>query len=180
MVWWIPAALTLVGTYMQVQGQQQQGEAARLAGRNQRVADVFEAAQIDQHAEHVVAVSQRQALEERRQARLMQSRALALAAASGAGASDSTVVRIMSDIAGEGAHRAQLALYGGKEEARKLRLSAQAKRYGGALAEQAGLDAESAANTAAIATAFSGAASASLQARYGAKKPAGGKKAVYA
>ena len=173
MAWWIPVAIA-ASTLLQVEGQKQQGEAARREGQRRRIAAEFEAAQLEQQAGQSIAVSQRQALDVRRQARLVQSRALALAAASGGGASDPTVVRIMADIAGEGAYRAQVALYGGLEEARRLRMGAKAKRYGGAMAEEAGIDAQRTANTLAVATAFSGAANTTMAARYGGTRPPSG------
>jgi hypothetical protein len=72
-----------------------------------------EAAQLEAQAGQERAVGQRRAIEEKRQARLAQSRALAVAAASGGGASDPSVVNAIADLAGEGEYRALTSLYEG-------------------------------------------------------------------
>lgn len=87
-----------------------------------------EAKQLDANAGLERAMSQREAMEERRQARLLNSRALAVAAASGGGADDPTVVNIMADIEGEGEYRALTALFNGEASARGLENQARAKR----------------------------------------------------
>ena len=87
-----------------------------------------EARQLDAKAGLERASSQRAAIEERRQAGLASSRTLALAAASGAGASDPTVINMMADLAGEGEYRALTALYQGEEEARGLESQAAMRR----------------------------------------------------
>lgn len=86
-----------------------------------------EADQLDAQAGNVRATSQRRAIEERRQARLASSRALALAAATG-GASDPTVVNILANLDGEGEYRALTALYEGEEEGRGLEFEARNRR----------------------------------------------------
>lgn len=93
----------------------------------------FVAKQLDVNAGQSVAAAQRTAAEQRRQATITASRALALAAASGGGASDVTVTNLLGRIAGEGAYRAGVALYEGEEQARLYRMGATAKRYEGAL-----------------------------------------------
>lgn len=86
-----------------------------------------EAIQLEAQAGSTRATSQRQAMDERRQARLASSRALALSAASG-GASDPTVVNILANLEGEGEYRALTALYNGEEEARGLEFEATNRR----------------------------------------------------
>ena len=86
-----------------------------------------EATQLDTQAGQDRASSQRAAIEQRRQARLLQSRAQAVGAASG-GASDPTVVNIISRLAGEGQYRALTALYEGEEMARSKEMQARARR----------------------------------------------------
>ena len=98
----------------------------------------FKAKQLEQKAGQQRAVSQRKADNARRSARYAESRALALAAASGGGASDPTVVNIMAGIAGEGELAAQSALYEGEEQARGSEMSATASRYEGSQAKRAG------------------------------------------
>lgn len=87
-----------------------------------------QADQLDIKAGQERASAQRLAIEQRRQAELLSSRALAVAAASGAGVDDPTVLNIMANIAGEGEYRALTALYEGEEEARGLELNADARR----------------------------------------------------
>jgi hypothetical protein len=72
-------------------------------------------------AKRTVVLGQREALEQRRQAEFLASRALAIAAAGGGGVDDSTVSKIISDIKGEGAYRAALEMYDAEEEARKIK-----------------------------------------------------------
>lgn len=90
-----------------------------------RAADV-ESRQLEIAAGQAQAASHRVAQDEGRKSRLIQSRALALAAASGGGASDPTVVDIIADIAGEGEYRSELALYEGKDRARAFKLKGAA------------------------------------------------------
>lgn len=87
-----------------------------------------EARQLKDQAGTERATSQRQAMEERRQSRLAQSRTQALAAASGGGADDPTVVNIMANLEGEGEYRALASLYEGEEQARGLEAQAAARR----------------------------------------------------
>lgn len=132
------AAIMVAGSMISAVGQMQSSKGAQLAGQRKRAAADFEAAQMEQQAGQVVAASQRDAEEQRRQSQLMQSRALALAAASGAGASDPTVVDLIAKTAGDGAYRAGVALYQGEERHRQLLLGADAKRYEGFIAEEGG------------------------------------------
>lgn len=97
-----------------------------------------EARQLETQAGLERATSQRQAMEERRQARLLNSRALAVAAASGGGADDPSIVNLMSDIDGEGAYRALAALYEGETEAQGMEAQAKARRKEGKNAKIAG------------------------------------------
>jgi hypothetical protein len=87
-----------------------------------------EANQLDEQAGRTRASSQRQAIDERRQAGLVASRALSLAAASGGGADDPTVVNLIANTQGEGEYRALTALYNGNEEALGMEAQARSKR----------------------------------------------------
>lgn len=109
------------------------------SSRSQAKSLKSEAAQLDVQAGQTQASSQRDAIEQRRQARLVQSRALAVAAASGGGADDPGVVNIISDIAGEGEYRAMTALYNGDTEAAGLRGQATARRKEAKNVKTAGL-----------------------------------------
>ena len=87
-----------------------------------------EAAQLEVQAGQERATSQRQSIEERRQARLASSRALAIAAASGGGSDDPSVVNAIANIEGEGEYRALTALYEGNVQADDTVRQAQARR----------------------------------------------------
>ena len=97
-----------------------------------------EAGQLDQMAGTERASSQRTAAEQRRQARLLQSKALAAGAATG-GANDPTVVNIIANLEGEGEYRALTALYEGEEKARSDEMQAAAKRKEAKNTKRAGL-----------------------------------------
>lgn len=109
-----------------------------IKAKRAKEADDFAASQYLQNAGQAVAAGQRGAAEENRKARLVSSRAIALAAASGAGASDVSVVNLVSRIRGEGAYNAQTQLYQGEDQARRMRMAAAAKTYEGLTAEEAG------------------------------------------
>lgn len=86
--------------------------------RNARQYGKAQQAYAEQTAKQVFASSQRDAMEEKRRAKLLASRALAVA---GGGASDPTVMNVIADIEGEGAYRAAMEIYGGESQADKIR-----------------------------------------------------------
>jgi hypothetical protein len=134
-----------VGTFLSYKGEKQIGKAqADLAN--------FEAAQLDQNAGQVQAAGQRAAEEERRKTTLLLSRAQAVAAASGAGTLDPSVLKVIAGVAGEGALNAATTQYNYDEQARGMRNEGKGRRYSGQLAKAAS---RIRANT----TALSGAAS---------------------
>lgn len=169
---YLPAALTVLGMFTQKQGSDQAGRAAAANGARTQAADYFTAAQLDQQAGQSMASGQRQALEQKRQAKLVQSRALALAAASGAGASDPSIIRLMGRIGAEGAYRAGVAMYQGEENARLLRLKAAGARYEGDAALAGGYEKQSAYQTQGTSSLLSGAGT--LFSRYGMGGPGTG------
>lgn len=125
---YIAAASTVVGTYSAIkqgQDQQQQAQAQALALRNQANADA--------------AASQRQAEETRRQTGYVLSRAQALAASSGAGATDPTVVNLEGNIAGRGEYNALTQLYEGNISEGNLNSQAEAARNAGRATARAGV-----------------------------------------
>lgn len=180
---WLPAVLSAGGTLLSVKGNLDAAKGARAAGvasralaQRQAIAQEFEAAQMEQQAGQEIAASLRGAKEENRQAEYLQSRQLALAAASGASASDTTVVNLIARTAQEGSYRAALALYQGEDRARLLRMGAQGRRYeaditreGGALTEKAYRLQAKGHKYAALASILTGAGS--LYEKYGGKKP---------
>jgi hypothetical protein len=142
---------------MTFSGQKQAGRAAAQRGAQLQQLGEFEAQQIERNALTEIAVSQRGAAEEKRQAGLAASRALAVAAASGGGASDPTVMKIISDITGIGSYRSSVVLYEGEERARQMRVAAVARRMEGAAGLQGGQAAQKAYNTLAYGNLFTGA-----------------------
>lgn len=131
----IGGILSVGSTLLSAKGQKESGKAAaqqsQQAAQNEMVAAEYEARQAEYLANQAKAVSQKEALEQRRMTGLLASRTLALAAASGGGASDPGVVDIIGNIYAEGAYRSALALYEGEEQARSLGVSAQARRLSG-------------------------------------------------
>ena len=86
-----------------------------------------QAKQREQQAGQERAASQRQALEDKRQARILQSRAQARGAASGA--TGPGLFDIESDIIGEGELSALTSLYEGEERARSAEYGAELDRF---------------------------------------------------
>ena len=156
---WVGIGLAAAGLLSGVAGNMQAGKEAKKQGERVRALGEFEAAQLEQNAGQQIAAAQRAGMEEERKFDLMQSRALALAAASGGGASDPTVIKIISDLAGEGAYRKSVALYQGEENARQMRLAAVARRMEGEAGFQGGVSAQRAYNINAASGALSGAGS---------------------
>ena len=98
----------------------------------------LEAAQLEAKASQAKGAAQLKAAEERRQGELLRSRATAVAAASGAGVDDPTVLNTLGDITAEGEIRALYSIYNGDIEATDLTLQAQAVRDEGDSARTAG------------------------------------------
>lgn len=163
------AVIGVVGLALQAVGGIEARKDAKDIGRKKREAAEFEALQLEQQANDAAASGQRAQFNEARTSRLVQSRALTLAAASG-GASDPTIVKIISGIASEGAYRQSLAIYQGEERARALRLAAQANRFSGEIGASAALAQGNAIALQSAAQVASGAST--MYARYGYNSPA--------
>lgn len=112
--------LKVGGAVLSAGGTLSQGRSAERASR-------FEAAQLEQRGRMEFAQSSRQASEERRQSRLVQSRALAVGAASGGGVPFEQVAAL----AGEGEYRALTALFEGEEAMKGRTMQATAARFEG-------------------------------------------------
>lgn len=97
--------------------------AQRQQAKSEQRAAQLESAQLDRQAQAQRAMSQRDALEERRQARLAQS---ALQARAGGGGPD--IERMSGDLAAEGEYRALSALYAGETGARSSEFAAAGRR----------------------------------------------------
>lgn len=121
----------VAGLALQAGGAIQSQQAAKKAADARRAAAEFEAQQLEQNAGQSISAAQRQAFETERTGKYTASRALALAAASGGGASDPTIMSTISQLASETAYRKSLDLYQGEERARQLRLGATAARLSG-------------------------------------------------
>lgn len=93
----------------------------------------YEAKQMEIKGAEERAAAQREAQLKRREGQLVQSRQQALAAASGAGAGFDapTIVKMMTDTAGEAEYNAQTVNYGGLSRATGLMDSARGRRAAG-------------------------------------------------
>jgi hypothetical protein len=151
------AAIGGMASGVKAGGQIAGGAAARRAGEAKQKASEFTAQQLEQNAGQQQAASQRAAQEELRKSMLLQSRAIAVAAASGGGALDPTVVRLVGSLSKEGQLAFDTAIYGGEERARGMVNQAKATRYEGAQQALAGREAEKAARIGAGSTILSGA-----------------------
>lgn len=105
------------------------------AGDQQKQAQDYQSDLAKRNALAVEATSQRQAVEERRKAAFAVSRARALAAASGGGATDPTVLNVEAGIGAQGEYNALSRLFTGSDEATNLRNQARLNRYMGQQAQ---------------------------------------------
>lgn len=145
----VAAGAVIAGTILQIRGQRdlareseererERRENALWYGRQQRRRAELEARRLDQKAGESIAAGQREKMEIERLTRLTDSRALALAAASGGGATSPTAINIMGNIAKRGAYEAAIATYNAETRARDLRIEAATRRLEGRIAEEAG------------------------------------------
>ena len=107
-------ALGLAGTALTAFGAIRQGQAEKAAADHQ-------ARQLDLIAKEQEAAGQQSVIEKRRQAEILQSRALAAAGASGAGTLDSNVLNIISGLAAESERDVQLQKHETASQAAKTR-----------------------------------------------------------
>lgn len=155
----LPIALAVGSTLLKFGGAQDAAKASLIAGHRARDAAEAKARSLDVKAGEELAIGQQRGFEETRRARLVASRLVALAASSGGGASDPTVINLMAGISGEGAYRQAVRVYEGKETARGLREQANNVRYEGQMAEEAASMKSKAYRTAAKGAILQGAAS---------------------
>lgn len=120
------AALPLIGALISGAGTIASGIAANNAAQQ-------EAMQLEEKGKEELAASQRDANQKRREGALVNSRQQALAAASGAGAGADapTIVKLMTDTAGQAEYNAQVDLYGGKSRKQGLYDAAANRRREG-------------------------------------------------
>lgn len=127
----ITTGLLIGGTVLSGVGSYSQGAAA------QKQANA-EAAQLTAQASNQKAASQLQAMEDRRQARLLESRAQAVAAASGGGATDTSVVNAISGLEEQGELNALTTLFSGNQQSQQLLQQAASRRAEGSATKKAG------------------------------------------
>lgn len=151
------AAAGPIGTVLNAFGAIKSGNAAADAGRAQQLQAEYQAQQLEQNAGQDIATGQRAAAEQLRQARLLQSRALAVAAASGGGAMDPSVLNIIGGIDMEGKLAADIEMYNAKESARGKKDDARALRYTGQEYAAAGKETKRASRLTALTTVLGGA-----------------------
>jgi len=163
----LPYVLTGVGTIMQMSAASDQGdaawEAAKMRADQERRQAELDAAMKEREAGEERATAQRAAEEARRAARLKASRAMAVAAASGASASDVDIINAIGSIEGEGAYNADVELFKGEDSARYKEWLAKTSRVQGENAARMtlyeGKAAKSAARSSAVGSLVSGASS---------------------
>lgn len=108
--------------------------AEKKSAENEQVLAKFQADQLRVNAGQALASSQRDAISVDREAQLYASRALAVAASSGGGATDPTVVNIIAQGAADSAYRKAVALYEGEDRSRSMLLQADAVETGAEVA----------------------------------------------
>lgn len=138
---WLAAAAPYIGlvtTGVSAYSQVQQGKAAKAGADIAASNRELEAVQQEREANASQAESQRQAINERKRANYMASRALAVSAASGAGASTPTTEKIIGDIQSEGDYRVLSALYSGDTDAELSRYAANVSRSDASTLRRAG------------------------------------------
>lgn len=121
-------AVSVSGSNRAKKNSDREAELQRRAGEARNAAAQLEANVLEAQAGQTIAASQRDMFDVQRASRLAQSRAIALSAASGGGASSPTVMNIVGNMAKEGAYNAARALYAGEEQARLMRIQAVEKR----------------------------------------------------
>lgn len=122
--------LALAGGLMSAYGSMEEGdEAKRISGA--------EATQLREGAGQLRAAGQQAGEEELRKSRLVMSRMIAVAAASGAGAVDPTVVKLASGVAGEGELAASMQRYNAETEARGMEKQATTRIRSGEAVQRA-------------------------------------------
>jgi len=132
--------LSIGGALLGYSGNKSQGKREAASAKRQEEFDKIAAGQR-------VAIGQHEAAEYKRQAELMASRAIAVAAAGGA---SQDITNLVADIKGEGVYAASLAMHEAETEAEKI-------KFYGAQAAQTGRDKKKAYDTAAIGSLLSGA-----------------------
>lgn len=151
-----------LGIYMQGQSYLEHGYAQQAAAQ-------FAAQQMRQNASDAAAVSQRAAVDIGRESDYIASKQLAVAAASGGGASDPTVMNLIARSRGEMAYRQAVTLYSGASKQRELQMAAAGEEFTGREEKRMGQMAALSADIGAMSTLARGGVS--LRAKYGGGGP---------
>lgn len=163
-------AISAGGTILSAIGQMRAGQAAADQGRAQQVASNYSGAVADQQAGQTMAVTSAGVTDTKTKTDYLLSKARAIAAASGGGATDPTVQTIEGRIAARGEYDMLSQLYTGGEKAAGLSNQADLYRYTGTQQAAAGESKKTAAYSTALGSLIS--SGSSLYAKYG--MPAGG------
>ena len=125
--------LSLIGTGSQIGAKLYGGLAAKKEGELDAKASLasgkMTAEQLNRNAETERAAAQRAGFEKQRETDRVISSQVAIAAASGAGASNPTILDLIEDTAGRGKYLKDIEIYGGEERARGLEDQAQVATY---------------------------------------------------
>lgn len=130
-----PVTLAVISAGTQFIGGMQQAAGIKAAGRAQLEQAKYQAASAKVAAGQQRASAQRSAIEDRRKGQLAQSRAAAVAAASGGSVSD--ISSIIGDLGTEGRYAALTSLYEGEDRARDLETRGALALYEGQSAYRA-------------------------------------------
>lgn len=107
-------------------------------GKYQEAAANAQAKAEERRAQEEQASAQREAIRRNKETKYVLSRQLALSAASGGGAADSTVLNLMATTGAEGQYQGQSAIYEGVTRGQGLTYQAAIDRMSGRAAKQAG------------------------------------------
>lgn len=130
---------TILGGALQVKGAQMSADSLKAAADARMKAAEFANAEDNIQAGSAVASGQRAADVALLNTRLVNSTQLARAAASGAGASDPTITRLMAFTRGIGSYNALSSIFEGEDQARKLIDQGKAALFEGATGAQSDL-----------------------------------------
>lgn len=126
------AALGIIGAITSAVGTIANASAMSAQAGAEQTAANYKADMENRQAMEQRAAAQRSALDQRKKTALVQSRLQADAAASGGGATDPTILKLGSDIAGQGEYNALSEIYSGESRATGLENQGALDRYSGA------------------------------------------------
>lgn len=129
---YITAAVAAAGAVSSIAQGQQQKKIADAQARQTEINSQATAKQLEQRAGQERAAAQQKMIESGRTKNLALSRAQALAAASGGGSLDPSVINILGDLETEGRYNQDAALYEGENNATGDEYQAKLTRAGGA------------------------------------------------